>query len=234
MKRFGTEYAGFYYPKNLDGLNSSSVIYCVGAGEDISHDISLAKETGAVIHIFDPTPRAIQHIELVKKVLKGYPAEPNKRYGGGDPFYWDYFESFDGDVNKILSYPWGIYTKSDVLQFYLPSNPDYVSCSVVKGMKSDRFIEVPVKTLEDTMKELRHDHIDLLKLDIEGCECEVIEQMLKQKIFPKYLSVDFDIGWTGERIRNRQLCYDTIQKLKDNGYTVLHNNNAEWSFIKLN
>ena len=42
LKRFGTEYGGFYYPENLDGLNSNSIIYCVGAGEDITHDIEIA------------------------------------------------------------------------------------------------------------------------------------------------------------------------------------------------
>ena len=39
LHRFGTEYAGFYYPENLRGLSCDSIIYCVGAGEDISHDI---------------------------------------------------------------------------------------------------------------------------------------------------------------------------------------------------
>ena len=28
MKRFGTAYGGFYYPENLEPLNSESVIYC--------------------------------------------------------------------------------------------------------------------------------------------------------------------------------------------------------------
>ena len=38
MKRFGTEYGGFYYPENLDGLDESSIIYCIGAGEDRQAD----------------------------------------------------------------------------------------------------------------------------------------------------------------------------------------------------
>ena len=38
MKRFGTDYGGFYYPENLNGLDKNSIIYCIGAGEDISHD----------------------------------------------------------------------------------------------------------------------------------------------------------------------------------------------------
>ena len=59
MKRFGTNYGGFYYPENLDGLDKSSIIYCVGAGEDITHDVVLSYKTNSPVHIFDPTPRAI-------------------------------------------------------------------------------------------------------------------------------------------------------------------------------
>ena len=66
MERFGTEYGGFYYPKNLDGLDSNSIIYCVGAGEDISHDIVLAKKLDSKVYIIDPTPRAIKHCNYIK------------------------------------------------------------------------------------------------------------------------------------------------------------------------
>lgn len=43
------------------------------------------------------------------------------------------------------------------------------------------------------MKEFNHIHIDLLKLDVENIECDVLEKMLNDKIYPKYLSVDFDL-----------------------------------------
>ena len=83
MERFGTEYGGFYYPSDLDGLNKNSIIYCIGAGEDISHDIAVSHKTGASIFIMDPTPRAKEHVDLVKKVLKGTQAPVHsKRFGG--------------------------------------------------------------------------------------------------------------------------------------------------------
>ena len=42
-----------------------------------------------IVHIFDPTPRAIEHVKYVKDVLenKQKPID-NKKYGGGDPNYW--------------------------------------------------------------------------------------------------------------------------------------------------
>ena len=82
----GTEYGGFYYPTQLPELNENSVIYCVGAGEDITHDVILSYKLNCPVHIFDPTPRAIEHVKYVKDVLenKQKPID-SKRYGGGDP-----------------------------------------------------------------------------------------------------------------------------------------------------
>lgn len=69
--RFGTEYGGFYYPENLDGLDENSIVYCIGAGEDISHDIMVANKLNCKVYIMDPTPRAIEHYKLVKDVFEG-------------------------------------------------------------------------------------------------------------------------------------------------------------------
>ena len=232
MRRFGTGYAGFYYPTELPGLNSESIIYCVGAGEDISHDVEIANKLGAHCHVFDPTPRAIQHVEMVKQVFEGVEKpENNKRYGGGDPNYWSGLLEYRIEPENLHIHPWGIHTTTNpAVKFYLPTNIEYVSCSVVEGMKGANFIEVNVKTLKETMKLLGHSRIDLLKLDIEGCECDVIDQMLDENILPKYLSVDFDLGWTGESIRNLPRCKETIARLLQKGYSVLRENGPEWSF----
>ena len=98
-------------------------------------------------------------------------------------------------------------------------------------MKSDNYINAEMKTLKTIMKELGHDKIDLLKIDIEGCECDVIEQMIDNNIYPKYLSVDFDLGWTGEKLRDRNRCINVINLLQKNGYKISHYHNADYSFI---
>jgi hypothetical protein len=69
MKRFGTKYGGYYYPENLIRLNKNSIIYCFGAGEDISHDLEVACKLESDVHIFDPTPRAINHIKYIKDLF---------------------------------------------------------------------------------------------------------------------------------------------------------------------
>ena len=232
IKRFGTDYGGFYYPKDLPGLSASSVIYCFGAGEDISHDVALAHATGAPVHIFDPTPRAIRHIELTQKVLESQTLiSSNKRYGGGDMNYWPFILEHSVPKTQLVLHPYGLFTKDDpAMKFYLPSNEDYVSCSLLEGMKGTTYIEVPVKTLRTCMTELGHSQIDLLKMDIEGCECDVLEAMLDDKIYPQYLSVDFDLGWTGEKIQDKPRCRAIMERLLRSGYKLLHYKDANFSF----
>jgi predicted PolB exonuclease-like 3'-5' exonuclease len=56
-------------------------------------------------------------------------------------------------------------------------------------------VKAPIKRLQTIMKELGHNHIDVLKMDIEGGEYEVIEDMLASSIKPKQLLVEFHHRW---------------------------------------
>lgn len=177
MKRFGTSYGGFYYPSTLPGLNKDSIIYCVGVGEDISHDITIARQLDSHVYLFDPTPRAIQHVKYIKDVFDNKtPVVHNKRFGGGDPNYMTLLTNNKVDSSKIHMFDYGLFIMDTTLKFYKPSNPEYVSHSVVKEIVDNTdYINVPVKKLTTIMKELNHTHVDLLKIDVEGCECEVLE-----------------------------------------------------------
>lgn len=227
---FGTQYGGFYYPNNLPYLNKDSIIYCFGAGEDITHDIILSFKLNATVHIFDPTPRAIEHVKYVKNVLNN-DARPvdNKKYGGGDKNYWNIILKNPAKPENVILHEYGLFTKDDELPFYFPNNEEYVSCSLDKrGRSSVNSINVTVKTLNTIMKELNHSHIDLLKLDIENVECDVIEKMLNDKIYPKYISVDFDLL---NHDKNR--CYDIVNMILRNNYKILKSTGQDVSFICL-
>ena len=229
--RFGTYYGGFYYPENLPKLNENSIIYCVGAGEDITHDVILSYKTNSPVYIFDPTPRAIEHVKYVKDVLDGK-KEPidNARFGGGDKNYWKIILSNKVKGDNLIFYDYGISTKDGNVPFYFKHNKNHVSCSVLPlGRDSSNYINVPVKTINTIMKELNHNHIDLLKIDVENIECDVLEKMLNDKIYPTYLSVDFDL-WK----HNKERCKEIIKKLSNNGYEIIKKSGQDYSFFKNN
>ena len=230
--RYGTEYSGFYYPKDLKGLDKDSIIYCVGAGEDISHDICIAKQLNSNIHIFDPTPRAIQHYKDINTAYNtNIVPKFNQKIGGGDPNYWNILFKNKIDISKLHYHSYGLYIKDDFVKFYKPLNTDYVSHSIVEGMTGEDFIHIPVKKIRTIMNELNHNYIDLLKIDIEGCECDVIDDMINEEIFPLYLSIDFDLGWNGNMICDKERCFETIKKLINHGYKIMHNYLSDYSFV---
>ena len=226
--RFGTKYGGFYYPESLPKLNENSVIYCVGAGEDITHDVVIANKTNSSVHIFDPTPRAIEHVQYVKDVLdnKKKPID-DTRFGGGDKNYWNEILAHKVKGDKLIFHDYGLSLNDALVPFYFPNNKNYVSCSVVPLGRSNDYINVPVKTINTIMKELNHKHIDLLKIDIENIECDVLERMLNDKIYPTYLSVDFDL-WN----HNKERCQEIIQKLYKNQYQLIHQDGQDFSFFR--
>lgn len=66
-----------------------------------------------------------------------------------------------------------------------------MSCSVFD--KGAGKIQVASKSLTTVMGELGHNHIDLLKLDIEGSEYSLLESMLGKEnpILPTQVLVEF-------------------------------------------
>jgi FkbM family methyltransferase len=231
--QLGTTYGGFLYPRGIKNLGPDSIIYCIGAGEDISHDIELANLLGSKVYIFDPTPRAIDHVNYVKDVFDGKKqAIWDVRHGGGDPMYWDILLRNRIDSERIILNPHGLHTEDCTLKFYKPTNQNNVSHSTMKGMKSDSYIKVPVKSLKSIMNHYQHEKIDLLKIDVEGSECDILDNMLSEKIHPKYLSIDFDLGWWGERISDKERCMETIEILKESGYNVFHDDGlSDYSMV---
>ena len=133
------------------------------------------------------------------------------------------------DPANIKLHECGLFTEDKLIKFYAPLDNEHVSHSVVEGMKSSNYIEVEVKTITTIMKELSHTSIGLLKVDIEGCECDVIDQMLSENVHPRYVSIDFDLGERGEVGR----CIKTIKRLNNSGYRIVHQDGPDFSFVRV-
>ena len=89
---------------------------------------------------------------------------------------------------------------------------------------------IEVDSLKNIMQKLNHNYIDLLKLDIEGAEINVLNQMLNDNIFPKYLCIEFDLF-----LKKKDKNNDTrklINRLLQNNYIILINDNMNITFTR--
>jgi FkbM family methyltransferase len=74
--------------------------------------------------------------------------------------------------------------------FSPPSRTGDVSHSIAAGTSSNG-PQFPVRRLATIMRDLDHDHIDLLKMDIEGAEYAVIDDLCRGTVRPQQLLVEF-------------------------------------------
>jgi FkbM family methyltransferase len=89
---------------------------------------------------------------------------------------------------KLIYHPEGLSTYDGTQRFYNAFKPGKIDMSGVRP-NSHGYHDLPVKRLQTFMRELGHDHIDLLKLDIEGMEYDVLRAIRHLPI--KQIIVEF-------------------------------------------
>ncbi|WP_054512715.1 FkbM family methyltransferase [Chryseobacterium sp. ERMR1:04] len=186
-KWFGNDYGGFLVATEF--LNKDSIVYSFGVGEDISFDTEIIDKYNCMVFGFDPTPKSINWV-------KSNQLSQN-------------FKFFDFGIGDT--------TKTDF--FYFPKNPDFVSGSTVEqsNINLDRKIEVQLKTLNDTMSLLEHKKVDVLKMDIEGAEYKVLENILNSDIEIGQILVEFHDRFFPN---GKQKTIDILEKLKEHGFLI--------------
>jgi FkbM family methyltransferase len=184
---YGNNYGGFYVCPSI--ICESSIVYSFGIGEDISFDKCIYDKHNCAVYAFDPTPKSINWIK--KQSL----------------------------FAKFHFYEFGLSDKCGWIDFYLPKNQNHVSGSITSSshLNTNDKISVRMKTLKDIMIELNHDHIDLLKMDIEGSEYVVIENILKTNIPINQILIEFHSRFSKD---GKYKTKRAIQKLKEYGYEI--------------
>lgn len=193
VTRLGSSYGGWYFSKNE--LTNNLIVVSAGVGEDISFDIEILNKFNSKIYFVDPTPRSITHMEHVFKNLGNQKSVEYLDNSGKQPI--GAYDLLHLKKNNLIHIKKALYKKSGLsVKFYNPPNLEHVSYSISNFQnqyRSDtKFIEVETITVEDIIKLNDITKIDILKLDIEGAENQVIPSILKKKILPKQILVEFD------------------------------------------
>lgn len=137
--------------------------YSGGVGEDLSFDIGMIDRFGCRIFAFDPTPRAIHFVE----------------HGALDS-------------SRFTFLPVGLWSEDSTQRFYAPRDPSHVSHSIANLQETTTYFDAECRSLPSLMRELSHEHIDLLKIDIEGAEHAVLASALGAGIRPAVICTEID------------------------------------------
>lgn len=171
-------------------LNARSVVYSLGVGEDLSFDLSLIATHGVVVHAFDPTPRSIDWV-----ARQDLPP-------------------------RFHFHPWAVADRDGVLELHPPSDPGHVSHRAVPttGGGGDP-VEARCRRVTSIAAELGHGRIDLLKVDIEGFEYNVLDDLLGSGPEVDQIVVEFHHRFEGIPVARTRT---TLDRLKRAGYRVFH------------
>jgi FkbM family methyltransferase len=198
LVRLGTVYGGWWLPEFI--LRPGAVAYCAGAGDDISFDLAL-HERGMRVVTIDPTPLAVSHANAVAP--KG---------------------------DRFAFVPVGLWDTAAELRFYYPRNsadrnPADMSCSILNPDGTSEYFTAKVETLRELMDDLGDNHIDVLKLDIEGAAHRVIESFIADGVRPVVVCVEF------EHFVPFRTVLRSIRLLEQSGYRLVHIECWNYTFV---
>jgi FkbM family methyltransferase len=222
LVRLGTEYGGWYCCRALLGPGRTAM--CCGAGEDISFDVALNAKWGMRVICVDPTPRAVSHVESLLAASRD--GRPMLVEAG--PLVYDLSGFRPADFTLVARALW---SSDGVLELFAPRDPAHVSYSALNLQHTSERIEVRSSTVSTILGELCVTRLSLLKLDIEGAECQVLRSVLAAGILPDQVLVEFDqinqpltpFFWV-ELVR-------TLRRLRAAGYRLVQRERANYLFV---
>lgn len=155
---------------NIDLKKEKCIVYDFGIRQQPHFGEALARDYGCEVHAFDPSPITLSWIKGASvSSLPNYHFHP---YGGG---------GVDGNVTLFEYWDWDQISIIKIPNQLLDEKTDGgKGRDRVNWQPPQENIEIVVKTVPTIMKELGHDRISILKVDIEGSEYLMLQDLLDQ------------------------------------------------------
>lgn len=115
----------------------------------------------------------------------------------------------------------GIYSRDAEVKLYTSDKVLNSSLYPIHGKEKHEIVRC--RTLADFMAENGHDHIDILKMDVEGVSDDVLEQIMDEtQIRPKQIVTEFEIKGIENPLTYLPRILAVAQKLQDHGYLIFN------------
>jgi len=186
-----------------DLLGRDSVVYSFGVGDNLAWDAALAERFALTVDAFDPTPASVAWV-----AGRGLP--PGVRF-----------------------HPTGLAAHDGTLRFAPPRRGSRFN---YRPLQSDAAatdaVVAPVRRLATHLRLLGHDRLDVLKMDIEGGEYAVLDDLLADGLPVRQLLVEFHHHFPGVGIDRTERA---VRALERAGYRIFHisERGLEISFLRV-
>lgn len=186
-------------------LGSSPLIYSGGLGHQIDFEIDAISYYGASVVGFDPTAQSAKYLRLVR------------------PDNFHFFNCALSDRDDTASFR----VQKPNAKFYSSvclGEEAYTPGPAADGSYRKHVEVFPVRRLPTIARQLGHREIDLLKIDIEGAEYRVIDDILKCGLLPLQIAMEWHPRQIGEGNAEAGIEYTNqyIKKLRSAGYLLCH------------
>lgn len=178
--------------------NHYNIVYSGGVGKDISFELELIERYNSNVFIFDPSPTGISTMKSFKNRL-------NINY------------------QEI-----GLSGEDGSLFFFSPINKLEGSYTVSHSAGGNEVYSFNCEKLSNICKRNSHTIIDLLKIDIEGSEYGVIDDICSSDLIVRQICVEFHHFFKDV---SRVKTLAAILKLYKKKYRLIHKSGSNYTFI---
>jgi len=185
----GTDYGGWIV--DLDMIPQGSTVISAGVGEDISFDLELINRYSCRVIGIDPTPKSHKFIQSQEE-LKNFTL-----------------------LKKALTHK-----NNDIIKLFKNTNLDHVSESELSAHHAvSQYDHHFAETINLPFIFEKYDNISVIKMDIEGSEYKVIENLKNIPDSVKQICVEFHHFCLDKTIEDTINCIKHIQSF---GFSTMY------------
>lgn len=225
----GSSYGRKYFAPSKLGPNP--ILVSGGVGEDVSFDVELITEFNASAFLFDPTPRAIKHMDEVYYHFGLKNNRSNSETGKQDVRSYD-LRSVSS--KNLTFYKYALLDSPKLVKFYEPLIPSHVSHSVnnIQNQFSTRGLHIEVNAIGpiEVSKLIKSYQINILKLDIEGSEYQYLSSCFNSGIYPDQILIEID-ELHYPSLRSRKIAKKIFSLFYTHKYQLIYRDGFNFTYL---
>jgi FkbM family methyltransferase len=188
-----------------EGIGPDSVVYSFGVGDNVAWDLAMIRRFGVEVHAFDPTPASVRWVRA-----RALPP-------------------------RFHFHEYGLAAHDGVVRFVAPRRAGGVNYTPARdgpGREGETSVAAPVRRLATIWRQLGRPPVEVLKMDIEGGEYQVIDDLVSSGVPVRQLLVEFHHHFPSVGLART---LRAVRALEGAGFRIFHisDRGLEFSFLRV-